>query len=42
MFELLAFVVGLVIGVMYHAYLNPYVQLLLSKVSKLFAKKKES
>lgn len=39
MFELLVFVVGLVLGVVYHAYLNPYVQLLLSKVRDLFGKK---
>ena len=39
MFELLVFVVGLVLGVVYHAYLNPYVQLLLSKVRDFFGKK---
>jgi hypothetical protein len=39
MFELLVFVVGLVFGVVYHAYLNPYVQLLLSKARDLFGKK---
>lgn len=39
MFELLAFVVGVIVGVIYHKFLNPYVQLLIAKVTNLFAKK---
>lgn len=39
MMTVLAFVGGVIVGVVYHAYLNPYVQLLFAKVRKLLGKK---
>lgn len=37
MFELLVFVVGLVLGVVYHAYLNPYVTRALTAIKGAIA-----
>ena len=39
MMTLVAFVGGVIVGVVYHAYLNPYVTALIAKVRSFFPKK---